>query len=97
MDYELAHLHAHGHVPACRFEILAQLGQLLMEGGYGLSKDYQAAAEHFTAAAEEAEAALKPKVRHRERAMHCMCSWWSCCRRSARAGRGGSGSMAALF
>lgn len=35
-----------------------------MEGGYGLSKDYQAAAEHFTAAAEEAEAALKPKVRH---------------------------------
>ncbi|GAX82885.1 hypothetical protein CEUSTIGMA_g10311.t1 [Chlamydomonas eustigma] len=45
-----------------RYEVLAKLGQLFMEGGEGLDCDYSQAAAYFNEAAEAAETALKPKL-----------------------------------
>lgn len=39
---------------ACRHEIHAALGQLLLDGGHGLEVDLVAAAEQFTLAADQA-------------------------------------------
>ena len=46
---------------ACRYEVLAKLGGLLMSGGVGLERDYATAAKYLNEAAEAAEMALKPK------------------------------------